>query len=87
MGSNLVTTAMSLLVVVPFILYYELSFGIHFLYLAAGLLISAVLALGLGLMLPIECRTWRYSTPFPIHHKGWILSIASDVDFENDSRR
>ena len=50
-GSNLVTTAMSLLVVIPFILYYELSFGIHFLYLAAGLLISAVLALGLGLML------------------------------------
>ena len=39
-GANLVTTAMSLLVVIPFILYYELSFGIHFLYLACLLYTS-----------------------------------------------
>lgn len=50
-GSNLVITTMSLLVVIPFIFYYELSFGIHFLWLIAGLMISAILALGLGLML------------------------------------
>ena len=50
-GSNLVITTMSLLVVIPFIFYYELSLGIHFLWLIAGLMISAILALGLGLML------------------------------------
>ena len=50
-GSNLVITIMSLLVVIPFIFYYDLSFGIHLLWLIAGLMISAVLALGLGLML------------------------------------
>ena len=50
-GSNLVITTMSLLVVIPFIFYYELSFGIHFLWLIVGLIISAILALGLGLML------------------------------------
>ena len=50
-GSNLVITTMSLLVVIPFIFYYDLTFGIHFLWLIAGLVISAILALGLGLML------------------------------------
>ena len=50
-GSNLVITTMSLLVVIPFIIYYDLTFGIHFLWLIAGLVISAILALGLGLML------------------------------------
>ena len=50
-GSNLVVTIMSLLVVVPFIFYYDLTFGIHFLWLIIGLMISAILALGLGLML------------------------------------
>lgn len=50
-GANLVITAMSLLVVIPFIFYYDLPFGLHFAWLVAGLLISAVLALGIGLML------------------------------------
>ena len=50
-GANLVITTMSLLVVIPFIFYYELSFGLHFAWLIAGLSISAVLALGIGLML------------------------------------
>jgi ABC-2 type transport system permease protein len=50
-GSNFIITAMSLLVVIPFILYYDLPLGVHFAWLLAGLLISAVLALGLGLLL------------------------------------
>tara|TARA_A100001037_G_C15139901_1_gene633165 strand:- start:638 stop:1498 length:861 start_codon:yes stop_codon:yes gene_type:complete len=50
-GSNLVITVLSLLVVIPFIFYYELPFGVHNLWLIVGLLISTVLALGLGLLL------------------------------------
>ena len=50
-GSNVVITGLSLLVVIPFIFYYDLPLGIHFLWLLAGLSISAVMALGIGLML------------------------------------
>lgn len=50
-GSNIVITGLSLLVVIPFIFYYDLPIGIHFLWLLAGLAISAVMALGIGLML------------------------------------
>ena len=50
-GSNFVITTMSLLVVIPFMFYYELSFGLHLIWLIVGLAISAVLALGVGLML------------------------------------
>ena len=50
-GSNLVITTMSLLVIIPFIFYYDLPVGIHLAWLLVGLLISAVLALGIGLLL------------------------------------
>jgi ABC-2 type transport system permease protein len=50
-GSNAVITVLSLFVVIPFIFYYDLPVGVHFLWLLAGLSISAVMALGLGLML------------------------------------
>ena len=50
-GAYLVFTTIRLLVVIPFIFYYDLPFGLHFAWLVAGLLISAVLALGIGLML------------------------------------
>jgi len=50
-GSNIVITGLSLLVVIPFIFYYDLPLGLHFLWLLAGLSISAVMALGIGLML------------------------------------
>lgn len=50
-GSNAIITGLSLLVVIPFIFYYDLPIGLHFLWLLAGLSISAVMALGIGMML------------------------------------
>ena len=50
-GTNLVITTMSLLVVIPFLFYYDLPTGLHHGWIVAGLLISAILALGIGLML------------------------------------
>jgi len=50
-GSNAIITGLSLLVVIPFIFYYDLPLGLHFLWLLAGLSISAVMALGIGMML------------------------------------
>ena len=50
-GSNIVITGLSLLVIIPFIFYYDLPIGVHLLWLVAGLTISAIMALGVGLML------------------------------------
>ena len=50
-GSNAIITGLSLLVLIPFIFYYELPIGLHYFWLLAGLSISAVLALGIGLLL------------------------------------
>ena len=50
-GTNLVITTMSLLVVIPFLFYYDLPIGLHHGWLVAGLLSSAILARGIGLML------------------------------------
>lgn len=50
-GSNAIITGLSLLVLIPFIIYYELPIGSHYLWLLAGLSISAVIALGIGLLL------------------------------------
>ncbi|MBT8491816.1 MAG: ABC transporter permease [Deltaproteobacteria bacterium] len=48
-GSNLIITALSLLVTIPFMIYYERVPNINLLYVPLGLFLLALLGLGVGL--------------------------------------
>jgi len=50
-GSNLVITFFSLFISIPFIIYFDLSLNLNLLLVPIGLLILAVLSLGIGLMM------------------------------------
>ena len=55
-GANLVVTLMSCLVVIPIILIYDLPLTIHLIWIPVGVFLSALLALGLGMMFaPLNC--------------------------------
>ncbi len=49
-GSNLIITCLSMTVVIPFIYYYNLPIGIHLTWILAGLAITTILALGMGML-------------------------------------
>lgn len=50
-GSNLVITALSLLVAIPFMFYFNISPTLYLLMVPLGLILSSFLALGIGLLL------------------------------------
>jgi ABC-type polysaccharide/polyol phosphate export permease len=55
-GSNLVVTLMSCLVVIPIIVIYDLPLTIHLIWIPVGVFLSALLALGVGMMFaPLNC--------------------------------
>ena len=55
-GANLVVTLMSCLVVIPIIVIYDLPLTIHLIWIPVGVFLSALLALGLGMMFaPLNC--------------------------------
>ena len=55
-GSNLVVTLMSCLVVIPIIVIYDLPITVHLIWIPIGVFLAAVLALGIGMMFaPLNC--------------------------------
>ena len=55
-GSNLVVTLMSCLVVIPIIIIYDLPLTVHLIWIPIGVFLSALLALGIGMMFaPLNC--------------------------------
>lgn len=55
-GSNLVVTLMSCLVVIPIIAIYDLPLTVHLIWIPVGVFLSALLALGIGMMFaPLNC--------------------------------
>ena len=56
MAANIVITTMSSLVVIPIILAYGFPFGIHLILIPAGIFISGIMGMGLGIMFaPLNC--------------------------------
>ena len=85
-GSNLVITTMSLLVVIPFIFYYDLTFwNPLFMVNCRTRDFSNTRTWAWFNVSSFKRSSWRCSTFVSIYNKGWILSIPGNVDFKNDT--